>query len=117
MPCALDRSTLATGGVISTQSPPSPSGEPAGLPSAAAPVSGAAPSDARQKAAATVRRRKEERRAESLRDIRAQTAAGSLIVRQMTPAQQEAASEVGRETLARNEARGKRYRSPTAPDA
>ncbi len=64
-----------------------------------------------------MRRRKEERRAESLREIEAQTADGTLIVRQMTPEQMEAASELGRETLARNEARGKRYRSPGTPDA
>jgi len=81
------------------------------------PTDDRAPSASRKKAAATVLRRKEERRAESLRQIRAQTADGSLIVRQMTPAQLEAASAIGRQTLARNEARGKRYTSPGTHDA
>jgi hypothetical protein len=57
------------------------------------------------KAAATVRRHREERRAESLDQIRDQIAAGTLVVRQMTPAQRQAASEATRLTQARNEAR------------
>jgi len=57
------------------------------------------------KAAATVRRHREERRAESLDQIRDQIAAGTLVVRQMTAAQLQAASEATRLTQARNEAR------------
>ena len=57
------------------------------------------------KAAATVRRHREERRAESLDQIRDQIAAGTLVVRQMTPAQRQDASEATRLTQARNEAR------------
>jgi hypothetical protein len=47
------------------------------------------PNNSRHKAAATVQRHKKERRAESLRQIRAQTADGSLVVTQMTDAQRE----------------------------
>lgn len=72
-------------------------------------TSSAAGSDIRTrsavKAAATVRRHREERRAESLDQIRDQIAAGTLVVRQMTPAQRQAASEAARLTQARNEAR------------
>jgi hypothetical protein len=67
------------------------------------------PDDARSragvKAAATLRRHKEERRIDSLTQIRAQIAAGTLVVRQMTPEQREAASEATRKAQARNEAR------------
>ena len=49
-------------------------------------------SRAAAKGAATVRRRAQERRASSLADIRAQIAAGTLIVRQMTPAERSAGS-------------------------
>jgi hypothetical protein len=54
------------------------------------------------KAAETVRRREAERRAESLDQIRAQTAAGTLVVRQMTAAEHEAA----RQTARRRDTRG-----------
>jgi hypothetical protein len=47
------------------------------------------PNNSRQKAAATVQRHKKERRAESLRQIQAQTADGSLVVTHMTEAQRE----------------------------
>jgi hypothetical protein len=57
------------------------------------------------KAAATLRRHKEERRVDSLSQIQAQIAAGTLVVRQMTPEQQEVASEAARQAQARNEAR------------
>jgi hypothetical protein len=45
-----------------------------------------------QKAAATVLRHKDERRAERLREIRAQIADGTLVIRQMTDAEHETAS-------------------------
>jgi hypothetical protein len=73
--------------------------------STAAPFRPQAPSDAVKKGVATVRRRKEERRAERVRDIRAQTADGTLVVRHMTDAQHEVASEDARQTFARNQAR------------
>jgi hypothetical protein len=57
------------------------------------------------KAAATLRRHKEERRVDSLGEIQAQIAAGTLVVRQMTPEQREAASEATRQAQARNAAR------------
>jgi hypothetical protein len=63
-----------------------------------------------QKTAATVRRRKEERREESLRQIRAQTADGTLVIRQMTVEQQDAASALAGRTRERNDARTRRYR-------
>jgi hypothetical protein len=69
-------------------------------------VAAEVPISSAQKAAATLRRHKDERRADSLREIRAQTAAGTLVVRQMTVAQHAAASQAARQTLARNEARG-----------
>ena len=81
------------------------------------PLTDKAQTNSAHKAAATVRRNKEERRAESLRQIRAQTADGTLVVRQMTVAQHEAASEAARRTLAENEARRKRYRAPSGPDS
>jgi hypothetical protein len=65
-----------------------------------------------RKTAATVLRHKEERRAESLAEIQAQTDAGTLVVRQMSKTEQAAASVVARETRRRNEARSRRYRSP-----
>jgi hypothetical protein len=70
-------------------------------------VAGEAPISSAQKAAATLRRHKDERREDSLQQIRAQTADGTLVVRQMTVAQHEAASQAARQTLARNEARGR----------
>jgi hypothetical protein len=66
-----------------------------------------APVSSAQKAAATLRRHKDERREDSLRQIRAQTEAGTLVVRQMTVAQHEEASQAARQTLERNEARGR----------
>jgi hypothetical protein len=52
------------------------------------------PADARSRAAAkgmaTFRRHQEERRADSLAQIRSQIADGTLVVRQMTTAQREA---------------------------
>jgi hypothetical protein len=88
-------------------SPPSPS------PS----VITADPPTAAQKSAATVMRHKEERRAESLDDIRRQTADGTLVIRQMTAEQHDAASEVARQTRTRNDSRVKRYRAPDTPAA
>jgi hypothetical protein len=75
-----------------------------------------APITSAQKAAATLRRHKDERREDSLREIRAQTAAGTLVVRQMTVAQHEAASQTARQTLARNEARGRARRGEGKSD-
>jgi hypothetical protein len=80
------------------------------------PTSDDAPANSGQKAAATARRHKEERRAESLHQIKLQTADGTLVVSQMTTAQHEAASETARETFERNQARGKRYKSPSTRD-
>src|ERR1035441_9541052 len=53
-----------------------------------APAAVDAPPTTAQKTAATVQRNKAERREERLEDIRAQTANGSLVVRQMTTAEQ-----------------------------
>jgi len=57
------------------------------------------PEDARSrgaaKGAATLRRHKEERRAESLAQISAQIANGTLVVRQMTTEQRQAPFEPG----------------------
>lgn len=58
-----------------------------------------------QKGAATIRRHKEERRADKLDHIRSQIADGSLVVRQMTAGQLKTASRDARRTLARNEER------------
>jgi hypothetical protein len=52
------------------------------------PTANTAPSPA-QKGVATVRRHKDERRAELLHDIDAQIANGTLVVRQMTAAEHE----------------------------
>jgi hypothetical protein len=71
---------------------------------------GCPPTSPFQKAAATRRRHVEERRAESLSQIQAQIADGTLVIRHMTVAQHKAASEVVRQTLARKEARGVRPR-------
>lgn len=54
------------------------------------------------KAAETVRRRQAERRLESLDQIRAQTAAGTLVIRQMTVAEHEAARQTVRRRNAHN---------------
>jgi len=68
-------------------------------------LAGDPPTSPAQKAAATLLRHKEERRAHSLDQIRTQIADGTLVVRQMTVAQHKAASQAARGTLARNEAR------------
>jgi|HubBroStandDraft_6_1064221.scaffolds.fasta_scaffold4171877_1 hypothetical protein len=53
-----------------------------------APMPGDAPPiNAAQKAAATIRRRTQERRVESLREIREQIAAGTLVIRHMSAAE------------------------------
>ena len=65
-----------------------------------------------RKTAATVLRHKQERRAESLREIQAQTDEGTLVIRQMSDEEQAEASEAARQTRTRNEARTRRYRSP-----
>jgi hypothetical protein len=85
-------------------SDPSPSGGADGPPTSA------------QKSAATLRRHKQQRRAESLDDIRRQTADGTLVIRQMTAEQHDAASEDARQTRTRNDSRTKRYRAPSTPE-
>jgi hypothetical protein len=67
-----------------------------------------------KKTAATVLRHKQERRAESLREIRTQTDEGSLVIRHMTDEEQAEASQVARQTRKRNEARARRYQSPNS---
>jgi hypothetical protein len=59
------------------------------------------------KTAATVRRRKEERRTDKLDQIQDQIADGTLVVRQMSAAEHEAASEVARQRLEAREKRGR----------
>jgi hypothetical protein len=86
----------------STPKPDSPAGT---TPEGTHAVLDDARSRAGAKAAATLRRHKEERRVASLSQIQAQIAAGTLVVRQMTPEQQEVASEAARQAQARNEAR------------
>jgi hypothetical protein len=65
-----------------------------------------------QKSAATVARNKEQRRSESLDHIRAQTADGTLVIRQMTEEQRVTASETARLTRERNASRTRSYQSP-----
>jgi hypothetical protein len=65
-----------------------------------------------RKTAATVLRHKQERRAESLREIQTQTDEGTLVIRHMSDEEQAEASEAARQTRTRNEARTRRYRSP-----
>jgi hypothetical protein len=60
------------------------------------------------KTAETVRRRKAERRTDKLDQIQDQIADGTLVVRQMTASEHEAAFEAARQRLARTEARRKR---------
>jgi hypothetical protein len=86
-------------------STPKPAQPKEAIPGGPHAVADDARSRAGAKAAATLRRHKEERRVDSLSQIRAQIAAGTLVVRQMTPKQQEAASEAARQAQARNEAR------------
>lgn len=76
------------------------------VPAGGCPAARDARSRAAVKAAATVRRRQAERRADSLDQIRAQTAAGTLVVRQMTVAEHEAALETVRRIQARKGAGG-----------
>jgi hypothetical protein len=57
------------------------------------------------KGAATIRRHKEEQRADRLDEIRGQIANGSLVVRQMTEAEHTAALHLATDARARNEAR------------
>jgi anti-sigma28 factor (negative regulator of flagellin synthesis) len=52
-----------------------------------APMSSDAQINSAQKGAATVRRHRQDRRAESLRQIREQIADGTLVIRQMTAAE------------------------------
>ena len=54
-----------------------------------------------QKGAATLLRHKDERRAASLDQIRAQIADGTLVVRQMTDAERKAASQTAGESRAK----------------
>ena len=54
---------------------------------ASASMSGEAPLSAAQRGVATARRRQQDRRDESLRQIRAQIADGTLVVRQMSSAE------------------------------
>lgn len=60
---------------------------------------------ASQKGAATVRRHKQEQRAESLDQIRAQIADGTLVVRQMTVEQHKSASQAAHNANTRHETR------------
>jgi hypothetical protein len=60
-----------------------------------------APTSPAQRGMATLRRHKDERRAESLRQISAQIADGTLVVRHMTEQQQKAASQLARQTRAK----------------
>jgi anti-sigma28 factor (negative regulator of flagellin synthesis) len=71
-------------------------------------VAGAAPVSPATKGAATLRRHREEQRADKLAQIRAQIADGTLVVRQMTVAQHDEASRADRRTLAENQERRKR---------
>ena len=66
-----------------------------------------------KKTAATVLRHKQERRAESLAHIRSQTDEGSLASATCPTRSSAAASQAARTTRTRNEARTRRYRSPT----
>jgi hypothetical protein len=55
-------------------------------------MSGDAPLNSAQKAAATIRRRTQNRRVETLREIREQIADGTLVIRQMTAAERTRAT-------------------------
>jgi hypothetical protein len=66
------------------------------IPMTRRPRSADAQSRASIKGQATVKRHKRERRADSLAQIRAQVADGTLVVRQMTPAERTAASGAAR---------------------
>ena len=60
--------------------------------------------------AATAARRAKEERIERLRDIRAQVASGSLVIRQMTPTERAIANEDARQAATRNEQRRRNAR-------
>ena len=83
-----------------------PNPDRAGLPGSNAPgLQGEDERRAAKKAVGTLRRHREARRADRLAEIRVEIANGTLVVRQMTAAEHEAASEAARQTRARNEAR------------
>lgn len=65
-----------------------------------------------RKSAATVQRRRDERRAERLREIRAQTADGTLTIRQMTRQEHRGQIELARQARARHDLRPRGYTSP-----
>ena len=67
---------------------------------------------AAKKAVGTRLRHREARRADRLAEIRVQIANGTLVVRYMTAAEREAASEAARQTRARNEGRRNLTRRP-----
>ena len=91
---------------------PTPNADKAAVPVASTPLLAAtAPTIAAQKGAATSRRHKAQRRADRLEEIRVQIANGTLVVRQMTVAQHEAASQTARVTRGRNDARRERTRT------
>jgi hypothetical protein len=92
-------------------SPPNAEPVDVSIPIAALVPSRGARSRSSTKAAATVRRRKEERRSDQLREIGLQIADGTLVVRHMTVAQHEEASEAGRQASERMEARVKLNRA------
>jgi uncharacterized protein (DUF2336 family) len=71
----------------------------------------APPRSAAEKGAATVRRRKEARRADRLDEIRVQIADGTLVVHQMTDAQHKAALRAAREAVARQETRREEFKA------
>ncbi len=70
------------------------------------------PLTAAQKSAVTLKRRRDETRADKLRHIRAQTADGTLTIRHLTRQQHASALETAHQTRARNESRPRRYTSP-----
>ncbi|MGH3601465.1 MAG: hypothetical protein ACRDQH_14520 [Pseudonocardiaceae bacterium] len=72
----------------------------------------ARPLTAAQKSAVTLKRRRDETRADKLRHIRAQTADGTLTIRHLTSQQRASAVEVARQTRARNDSRPRRYTPP-----
>jgi anti-sigma28 factor (negative regulator of flagellin synthesis) len=90
-----------------------PNSEPANMTAGPAPavLSGAVQTRATEKALATVRRHKEERRADRLDEMRVQIAEGTLVVRQMSVVEHDAARLVARDASARNETRLKLNRA------
>jgi hypothetical protein len=79
-----------------------PNSDRANLPGSNAPglLGGDERTRATNKAVGTLQRREEARRADRLAEIRVQIANGTLVVRQMTAAEREAASEAARQTRA-----------------